>query len=284
MTNQETPEQGGAMGRAIGEAEDRRSLAEARANGWPIVTRPVQGGATEEQIEAAARAEAERRYVPLDRPTAVSEQCAVQGFVDGAKWSVSVSADPADEHHDAEEREAEVGAAFLQAASAERRTHEARGWTREHDVQHGPEHPLRLALDYLANGKPVKAGALILAALDVLSAQAEPEDHAATVTGDREKLIADALEEAALRITADDDASDRIDGEAEARAEGFNDAMAIMEPYVQRLAALAAPGEVDETKLAEVIEDERRGWTRRGSGKSASLAHAVAEWLRGEGR
>lgn len=75
--------------------------------------------------------------------------------------------------------EEQLGASFFRAASAERRSHEGRGWTREHDLKHGPEHPLRLALDYLANGKPVKAGSLILAALDVLSvsASADPVDE-----------------------------------------------------------------------------------------------------------
>lgn len=62
-----------------------------------------------------------------------------------------------------------TGAAFMNAAWEERQTHEARGWTSEHDRKHGPDHPLRLALDYLANGKPVEAGALIYASLDVLA-------------------------------------------------------------------------------------------------------------------
>lgn len=39
-----------------------------------------------------ARVEAERRYIPLDRPTMVTEQVAAQAFVDGAEWRAA--ADP----------------------------------------------------------------------------------------------------------------------------------------------------------------------------------------------
>lgn len=42
---------------------------------------------TTDPFADAARAEAERRHVPLDRPTAITEQCAVQGFQDGAEWA-----------------------------------------------------------------------------------------------------------------------------------------------------------------------------------------------------
>lgn len=42
---------------------------------------------TPDDFTEAARAEAERRHVPLDRPTAVTERCAVQGFQDGAEWA-----------------------------------------------------------------------------------------------------------------------------------------------------------------------------------------------------
>ena len=40
-----------------------------------------------DRFTTAARAEAERRHIPLDRPTAITEQCAVQGFQDGAEWA-----------------------------------------------------------------------------------------------------------------------------------------------------------------------------------------------------
>lgn len=42
---------------------------------------------TTDNFTEAARTEAERRHVPLDRPTAITEQCAVQGFQDGAEWA-----------------------------------------------------------------------------------------------------------------------------------------------------------------------------------------------------
>ena len=42
---------------------------------------------TTDPFTEAARAEAERRHVPRDRPTAITEQCAVQGFQDGAEWA-----------------------------------------------------------------------------------------------------------------------------------------------------------------------------------------------------
>jgi len=69
------------------------------------------------------------------------------------------------------------GAAFFEAAKAERATHEGRGWTAEHDRKQGAAHPLRLALDYLANGKSVKAGALVYAALDLLASGAPSEEQ-----------------------------------------------------------------------------------------------------------
>lgn len=60
------------------------------------------------------------------------------------------------------------GHAFLAAAEAERQTHEERGWPVSHDFEHGADHLLVLAMNYLANGKPVKAGSLILAAQFIL--------------------------------------------------------------------------------------------------------------------
>lgn len=60
-----------------------------------------------------ARAEAERRHIPLDRPTAITEQCAVQGFQDGAEWARTHLA--AQEPTDAE---VEAGKAVLESRAS----------------------------------------------------------------------------------------------------------------------------------------------------------------------
>jgi len=59
------------------------------------------------------------------------------------------------------------GTDFFVAARVERLTHAKRGWPVEHDRKQGVDHLLRLALDYLANGKSVKAGSLIMAAREL---------------------------------------------------------------------------------------------------------------------
>ncbi|WP_152353294.1 hypothetical protein [Brachybacterium subflavum] len=46
-------------------------------------------------ITDRARAEAERRHFPIDRPPMTTERCAVQGFIDGAEWQASLP--PTDE-------------------------------------------------------------------------------------------------------------------------------------------------------------------------------------------
>ena len=44
---------------------------------------------TTEQIEAA-REKATEIFIPLDRPTSVTDQVAVQSFVDGAVWGAAL--------------------------------------------------------------------------------------------------------------------------------------------------------------------------------------------------
>lgn len=191
-------------------------------------TTPVQGGATEEQIEAAARAvydewrspdyftweqavegrnanpdptfqhivdkfraqakaaliaafavqepSEERKLmqslakwvgVPEDTPS-LEIACEVSGVLEGALAALSVpaSADPADEHHDAEDQQAE-----------------------------SEDHAARLVVEarefvmYGADLNPVEADRIIGELCDELAARTGPENHAATVTGDREKLI-----------------------------------------------------------------------------------------------
>ena len=187
MTSQKTPVQGGAK------------LAQ-------------NSGATEEQIEALREA-----FEDLRRGDQIGYSQYVDLMTRLDALSASVSAHPADERHDAEEREA------------------------------------------------------------------ESEDHAATVTGDHEKLIAEALDAAEYRVTPDSYYGTETDEEAEAKAQGFNAAMEIVEPYMQQLAALAAPVEVDTAKLAEVINTALNAW----EGEEPSevfVARAIAERLRGEGR
>lgn len=172
---------------------------------------PVQGGATEEQIEAVLlhRWNVASGYCVCDEHFA-SERAFARHAIETI-LSASASAHPADERHDAED--------YVQFAT-------------------GQQIPV--------------------------SEFGEAEDHAATVTGDREKLIDDLHHyKRVMFSTGQDYVGDVIE---------------------RALDALAAPVEVDEAKLAEVIEEERRGWARRGSGNSRNLARAVAERLRGEGR
>lgn len=51
----------------------------------------------------------------------------------------------------------------------ERKLHALRGYTLEHDILHGANRLLGLALEYANNGQYVKAGSLIIAARDVLA-------------------------------------------------------------------------------------------------------------------
>lgn len=293
---------------------------------------PEQGGATEEQIEAAARAEAERRYVPLDRPTAISEQCAVQGFVDGAKWSASASAHPADEPHDADDQVR--GEAIREVAEHLDRTLKSglvakfyvlstmeaaasrmeRGMNAHGDVRQPRPEPRDSADDSLAAAfeqmrdeydgyrhavrvgvqrvRDVAARVQVATASEVLESlayigmppelvptrmigerhdaeerEAESEDHAATVTGgderDRAMEIAQAL----------------------AQAHTFTTVSALS--IANAALALATPVEVDEAKLAEVIESSAAEWgdsARVQSVLAQYIARSVTESLRGEGQ
>ncbi|SDQ47742.1 hypothetical protein SAMN04488565_2626 [Leucobacter chromiiresistens] len=96
--------------------------------------------------------------------------------------------------------------------------------------------------------------------------EAESEDHAATVTGDREKLTA------RLRHGAE-----VVDWYSHECADTMREAAD----------ALAAPVEVDEAKLAELadmIDSREWTWSTFGNTLGRQIAELVAEWLRGEGR
>ena len=166
---------------------------------------PVQGVSTEEQIEAVTWALTDSDTDVADR--GVSDEhyrerrAEVERIAPILALSAATSAHPADEHHDAEEREA------------------------------------------------------------------ESEDHAATVTGEREKLIANlARVSGALEDYEFEDHASEAAGLMKAAAD-----------------ALAAPVEVDTRKLAAVRDYGFQ--TGDGVGASSKVERdAVNPWLRGEGR
>lgn len=45
---------------------------------------------TAPDVRTAAQAEAERQFIPRDRPTMVTETVAVQSFIDGAVWGAAL--------------------------------------------------------------------------------------------------------------------------------------------------------------------------------------------------
>ncbi|WP_053387019.1 hypothetical protein [Leucobacter japonicus] len=122
---------------------------------------------------------------------------------------------------------------------------------------------------------------------DAEERQAEGEDHAATVTGDREKLIDEAHAEAERY---------KLGLQALCNGVEFDPAELKRRAFVHGVEwaadALAAPSDVDETKLAEMIADANRlgsgyvGWTCDGSAsvcdKRVDLIDRLAT-LRGEG-
>lgn len=214
---------------------------------------PEHGGATKEQIEAAAYAVAES--FGFERETVDAER-ALDGwkFHAEAALSASASAHPAGEHHDAEERESEpedhaatvtpimqcsdglcpMGCSHLMWACAKCSCEG--GWGAEREK------------------------------LEALSAtHVCPEPHAAAAPDDREKLI------------------------AEARDWARYDATGASKIVLALCDALAAPVEIDEAKLAEVIwaEQESRvmnGYVIHTRETARTTAAAVIAHLRGEGR
>lgn len=113
--------------------------------------------------------------------------------------------------------------------------------------------------------------------------EAESEDYAATVTGDREKLIAEAQKGAWAEIHGQDPSRKYSVAEVKRIVYSLDNAVAD---------ALAAPVEVDEAKLAEVIEYARDRSRKERDIAKESLGQFTArllverrpEWLRGEGR
>lgn len=70
--------------------------------------------------------------------------------------------------------EAAVVSEFTRLASSEQRRQPAYGYTREHDAEHGIEHLMLQAVRLVAEDKPIKAYAMILAARN-LTADTNPK-------------------------------------------------------------------------------------------------------------
>lgn len=64
---------------------------------------------------------------------------------------------------------------FDQTVASERAKHEARGYTPEHDAQHGPGHLIAFAYEYCRRGDSIKAASVLLALQDLIESQ-DPED------------------------------------------------------------------------------------------------------------
>lgn len=223
---------------------------------------PEQGGATEEQIEAAARAMFEHPDEPGSytwAEMAVADPSRADIWREDARrivnaaFSASASAHPADEHHDADEREAECKC----SAYSEDRG----GGYFELMVEPDPDCP--------EHGAGIRAVS---------------EDHAATVTGDREKLIAEAraVFEAAGRMP-----------------QGTMDHQSQWLPFARlcdvterMIDALAAPVEVDAEALREAraetwdeaIAAVHAWWSLPPERRPAVIINPYGVGLRGEGR
>ncbi len=278
---------------------------------------PVQGcaklaqnsGATEEQIEAGARA-----YDP--EAWAARDKCAAEGSATQTELdlmveyslaksrvilSAAASAHPADERHDAEEREAErcdddgclhydhpaesedhAATVTGAAGPSEARIARARdvidrtfGW--KHLRKYG-----RMSeewMDKLRDGL----------ARNVLAFEEIP---AATVTGDREKLALDRVWKAmgcawnpdAFKAGVRDTMWSQVVEFCEEQTAGNN---RLYRENEELRTALAAPVEVDEAKLAELaykIDSREWKYSPFGITLGRQMAELVEEWLRGEGR
>ncbi|MFD5599197.1 hypothetical protein ACFWHR_03985 [Leucobacter sp. NPDC058333] len=303
MTNQKTPVQGGATEEQI-EAAARASYDEWRSPDYFTWEQAVEGRNANpdptfphivDKFRAHAKAaliaaftvqepSEERKLmqslakwvgVPEDAPL-LEIACEVSGVLEDAlaARSVSVSSDPAEEHHDAEEQQAAKltpGAFFEVTGTVDEifkivdgiNSHEGREtsgdsasldlwqemlgeWmARVRQLGHveSEDHAATLtggvgehARDHMGICRNCGAG---LSAMDILDGELPCE---ATVTGDREKLIAEA--ERLVRQSA-------AGGNPVAEF-GVTKEIAFVRGVRFAAAALAAPVEVDEAKLAEL--------------------------------
>lgn len=204
---------------------------------------PEHGGATEEQIEAAlsaaSRVRREHAEIELERHHRGQDMRECGRICRKCGWQLKplYAWQSADvEGHDEAVEREAIRAALSASASA----HPA---GERHDAENG---------------------------------EAESEDHAATVTGDREKLIAELRYRSALETKGATQRRHHLGKILHAASD-----------------ALAAPVEVDEAKLAEAIADEldTDAWIAEewSAGKLAATARRLVELavrpvLRGEGR
>lgn len=327
----ETPEQGGLRAQIQELVDNQQSWIDAGRSGQVISrdamrdtlqrvldeTVPVQGGATEEQIDldelqhladAATPGPWERQETvhadnhvtagggiltgthvcgpTYERHNALfiaAARDAVPALIRRvreleAALSASASAHPADEHHDAEKREAE------------------------------PEECRHNVMKYTDSVTTKRENFCSHCGYEPVS-----EDHAATVASDRESdrdrvplynsdgtpRSNDEIREHAARISADRDRkklADRLLGDILDAVPDDNDMQHVLELAA---ATLAAPVEVDEAKLVEFLESPTHAPAEthsRADGTCtecpwpvyqlppAEQASKITEWLRGEGR
>lgn len=97
--------------------------------------------------------------------------------------------------------EVEARAQFRNAYTAELERARSKGYTEEHDHEHGPQHLLDWATEYLYRGEPVKAAGLIAAARALLACDVVEHGHSvpSVPVVDPEALAA-ALDGVALSI------------------------------------------------------------------------------------
>lgn len=276
---------------------------------------PVQGGATKEQIEAAAEVLADNVYLDsVNDSKNIWDHCSHREKQDWrsvakraleAALSASASADPADEHHDAEAREAAppeylaldvwqaLGLPVGEFDAYYERNGCADTWA---NLLHAPGGVSRRPIC----GAVVDGEACVLrghshgphlVAGDVGTSEplpgAESDDHAATVTGDREKLALDHVWKAmgcawnpdAFKTGVRDTMWSQVVQFCEEQTAGNN---RLHRENEELRAALAAPVAVDEELVAEA-----RTWVREQLPPSpwadSHIVHRLIAAVRGEG-
>lgn len=118
---------------------------------------------TRKQVEDARDTAWQKRWderVPLIGPLFADEHA---GFIAGFDAAVALFSQPSPSTPNDEDRDAWYAA--VQAKRAEQR---AKGYTAEHDREHGVEHLLAWAQDYASRGRHLDAAALVEAAREVL--------------------------------------------------------------------------------------------------------------------
>ena len=208
------------------------------------------------------------------------------------------SAHPAGERHDAEEREAEppvylaldVWQALGLPVGEFDSYYERNGWADTWaNLMYAPGGVSRRPICGVAvggeacvlreHGNGPHMGAGDVGSTEALP-QAESEDHAATVTG-KAAISTENVRQTFAYVQAGLDDDDGYPFVTHIHVEEFDRWLA----GVQREAAGKSPVEVDEAKLAEVIESSAAEWgdsARVQSVLAQYIARSVTEWLRGE--